>query len=87
MTRAMAELPSGAVPAQTHIQSIDERAARGRALRALQPREQQAIWKAPTNRRDPVEILEDEAQIVRRIFHWMSLSIFSCSLIIPAMSA
>jgi uncharacterized protein (DUF2252 family) len=62
MTHAMAELPSGAVPAQTHIQSIDERAARGRALRALQPREQQAIWKAPANRRDPIEILIEQGE-------------------------
>ena len=62
MTRAMAELPSGAVPAQTHIQSIDERMSRGRALRALQPREQQAIWKTPANRRDPIEILIEQGE-------------------------
>src|SRR3954452_7433421 len=62
MTRAMAELPSGAVPAQTHIQSIDERTARGHALRAQHPREQQAAWKAPASRRDPVEILIEQGE-------------------------
>jgi uncharacterized protein (DUF2252 family) len=58
----MTELSSGAVPAQTHIQSIAERAARGRAVRALQPREQQAGWKAPLNRRDPIEILIEQGE-------------------------
>ncbi|WP_428665649.1 hypothetical protein [Reyranella sp.] len=62
MTSAMAELPPGAVPAQTHIQSIDERASRGRALRAHQPREQQATWKAPANRRNPIEILIEQGE-------------------------
>lgn len=62
MTRPMADIPSGAVPPQTHVQSADERAARGRALRATQPREQQAVWTPPANRRDPVEILIEQGE-------------------------
>ncbi len=58
----MAELPAGAMPAQTHTQSIDERTARGRALRVQQPREQQAIFAPSTNRRDPVEILIEQGE-------------------------
>jgi len=62
MTAAMAELPSGAVPAQTHIQSIDERIDRGRALRALHPRSEQSIFTPSPNRRDPVEILIEQGE-------------------------
>src|SRR5476649_1911655 len=58
----MADLPSGALPAQTHTRPVEERVAQGRAVRALRPREEQAAWKAPTNRRDPVEILIEQGQ-------------------------
>jgi uncharacterized protein (DUF2252 family) len=58
----MTDLSSGALPAQTHTRSVEERAAQGRAVRALRPREEQAVWKAPPNRRDPVEILIEQGE-------------------------
>ena len=40
-----------------HYRSVDERRAEGRALRDSVPRESHGGWKAPTDRRDPVELL------------------------------
>jgi len=62
MTAAMAELPPGAVPVQTHIESVDERASRGRALRTLRPRSEQAAFEPSARRRDPVEILIEQGE-------------------------
>jgi uncharacterized protein (DUF2252 family) len=62
MTRAMSELPIGAVPPQTHTLSHEERVARGRALRAERPREEHAIWRRHHNRRDPIEILIEQGE-------------------------
>ncbi len=48
---------SGKVP---HL-SLGERAARGRAERAEVPRSVHGEWSAPPGRRDPVELLEEQA--------------------------
>ena len=40
----------------------EERAARGRAERAEVPRSSHAVWEPPSNRRDPVDLLEEQAQ-------------------------
>jgi uncharacterized protein (DUF2252 family) len=58
----MLETLPDALPLQTHTQSIDERIARGRALRDRCPRKTHAAWKAPAGRRDPVEILIEQGQ-------------------------
>ena len=42
--------------------SVDERAARGKAARAEVPRRVHAHWEPPSSRRDPVELLEEQAQ-------------------------
>src|SRR6188472_1269179 len=42
--------------------SIDERAARGKAARAEVPRRSQAGWEPAPGRRDPVDVLEEQAQ-------------------------
>lgn len=52
MVEAVADLPQ-----QTHILPVEERAARGRALRDRLPRESHAAWAPPGDRPDPVEIL------------------------------
>ena len=39
--------------------SADERRAEGRALRDVVPRESHGHWKAPSDRRDPVELLTE----------------------------
>ena len=41
--------------------AVAERAARGKAVRAEVPRAVHGEWSAPTSRRDPVELLEDQA--------------------------
>lgn len=41
--------------------SLGERAARGRAERAEVPRSVHGEWVAPSARRDPVELLEEQA--------------------------
>jgi Uncharacterized protein conserved in bacteria (DUF2252) len=48
---------NGKVP---HL-SLGERAARGKAERAEVPRSVHGEWSAPTGRRDPVELLEEQA--------------------------
>jgi len=58
----MTELASGALPPQTHTQSLDERAAQGRALRDRVRRRDHAEWKAHKKRRDPVEILIEQGE-------------------------
>src|SRR5258708_19123967 len=58
----MAETHPGALPEQTHSRSIDERIARGRALRKRCPRKNQARWQAPAGRRDPVDLLIEQGK-------------------------
>ena len=43
-------------------QSPDERAAAGKAARSAVPRSSHGQWEPPANRRDPVDVLEDEAR-------------------------
>src|SRR5882672_2157293 len=58
----MTDPATGALPPQTHTQSIDERAAQGRALRDRARRRDHAELKAHSNRRDPVEILIEQGE-------------------------
>ena len=41
--------------------SVDERAARGKAARAAAPRSRHGDWEPASDRRDPVELLEEQA--------------------------
>ena len=58
-TRATAR-ESGANVTLPHL-SLGKRAARGKAERAEVPRSVHAEWLAPSGRRDPVELLEEQA--------------------------
>jgi uncharacterized protein (DUF2252 family) len=58
----MTDPATGALPTQTHTQSIDERTAHGRALREKVRRRDHAEWKAHKKRRDPVEILIEQGE-------------------------
>jgi uncharacterized protein (DUF2252 family) len=58
----MVERPSGALPPQTHILPVKERMARGRALRDQTARKHHGAWKAPKDRRDPIEILMEQGE-------------------------
>jgi len=53
---------TGALPQQTHTQSLDERAAHGRALRDRARRRDHAEWIVHKKRRDPVEILIEQGE-------------------------
>jgi uncharacterized protein (DUF2252 family) len=52
----------GALPPQTHTLSIEDRAARGRALRDKLRRRDQAPWEPPKDRRDPIETLIEQGE-------------------------
>ncbi len=58
----MVEASPGALPPQTHTLPLKERIARGRALRDRTSRRHHAGWKAPSERRDPVEILIEQGE-------------------------
>lgn len=62
MTRAMVEELGDALPSQTHTLPIEERTARGKALRDRCPRKDHAAWSAPVDRRDPVDILIEQGR-------------------------
>src|SRR4051794_30378769 len=47
--------------AQVHL-TPQERVDRGKSARAEVPRRSHAAWEAPTDRRDPVAILEQQAE-------------------------
>ena len=49
-------------PARVEHFTIDERAARGKAARAEVPRSVHAVWEAAASRRDPVDLLEEQAK-------------------------
>ena len=51
----------GAAPA-LDTASPDERAAAGKAARKKVPRSSHGEWEPPARRRDPVEVLEDQAR-------------------------
>jgi uncharacterized protein (DUF2252 family) len=58
-TNAKHEPPKDAVVAPAAYLSADERRAAGKALRAATPRVAHGGWKAPKDRRDPVELLRE----------------------------
>src|SRR5882724_4342348 len=58
----MVEASSGVLPPQTHILPIKERVERGRTLRERTARRDHGGWKAPANRRDPIEILIEQGE-------------------------
>lgn len=75
---------SRAHPARTPVPRLtaDERSAEGRALRDAVPRAAQAGWKPPTDRRDPVDLLQETnagrmLQLVPLRFGRMSQSPFA----------
>jgi hypothetical protein len=63
MTTVDSEQPHATAPASKveHF-SVAERAARGKAARAEVPRRVHAQWEPTSFRRDPVELLEEQAQ-------------------------
>ena len=58
----MADAASGALPAQTHPLSLDERRALGRSMRKQVSRGQHAEWMPARDRQDPIEILIEQGR-------------------------
>ena len=60
-----AEEAAAQAPAFSHMLSMRERMARGKALRTKQPRSSQAVWRRPDHRPDPIGILKagDEGRV------------------------
>ena len=56
------ELTKAPVPPQTHILRLDERLAKGKALRGIALRQAQAEWKRPADRPDPIDILIESSK-------------------------
>jgi uncharacterized protein (DUF2252 family) len=58
----MVEAFPGTLPPQTHTLPIQERIERGRALRDRAARRHHGVWKPPSSRRDPIEILIEQGE-------------------------
>ena len=58
----MVEAFPGLLPPQTHTLPIQDRIARGRALRERAARRHHGVWKPPSGRRDPIEILIEQGE-------------------------
>ena len=58
----MVEAFPGLLPPQTHTLPIQERIDRGRALRDHAARRHHGVWKPPSDRRDPIEILIEQGE-------------------------
>jgi uncharacterized protein (DUF2252 family) len=55
------EVPGVAAPRVEHF-TVEERTARGKMVRAEVPRSVHAAWEPPSDRRGPVELLEEQAR-------------------------
>src|SRR5512139_3466498 len=54
---SLPKLTKAPIPEQTHTLKLEERLAKGKALREVASRKAQREWKPPVNRADPVELL------------------------------
>ncbi len=59
---SLPELTKAPIPVQTHILRVDERMAKGKALREKTPRKAQAEWNPPAERPDPVDTLIESSK-------------------------
>jgi len=59
---SLPELTKALIPPQTHALRLDERIAKGKALREIALRKAQAEWKPPADRPDPVDILMESSK-------------------------
>ena len=59
---SLPKLTKAPVPAQTHTLKVEERLAKGKALREVAGRKAQKEWSPPANRADPVDLLIESSQ-------------------------
>jgi uncharacterized protein (DUF2252 family) len=60
--QSIPKLTKAPIPPQTHIKRLDERMAKGKALREKAHRKSQAEWNLPADRPDPVDILVESSK-------------------------
>jgi uncharacterized protein (DUF2252 family) len=59
---ALPKLTKALVPVQTHTLKLEERFAKGKALRDVASRKAQKEWKPPADRADPVDLLIENSK-------------------------
>ncbi len=59
---SLPQLEKAPIPLQTHTLRLEERLAKGKALREKASRKAQAEWQAPANRRDPIDLLIENSK-------------------------
>jgi len=59
---SLPELTKAPIPVQTHTLKVEERIAKGKALRDVASRKAQAEFKPPANRADPIELLIESSK-------------------------
>ena len=62
LDESLPQLTEAPVPVQTHILRLEERIAKGKALRDVAARKAQKEWKPPANRADPVDLLVESSR-------------------------
>jgi uncharacterized protein (DUF2252 family) len=62
LDESLPQLTKAPIPVQTHILQVEERIAKGRALRDVAARNAQKEWKSPANRADPVDLLIESSR-------------------------
>jgi hypothetical protein len=56
------KLTKAPIPMQTHTLRVEERIAKGKALREVTSRKNQMEWNAPAKRTDPIDLLIENSQ-------------------------
>ena len=56
------QLTKAPIPVQTHTLRMEERLAKGKALRDVASRKAQKEWKPPADRADPVDLLIESSK-------------------------
>ncbi len=59
---SLPKLTKAPIPVQTHTLKVEERLAKGKALRDVAARKAQKEWKPPANRPDPVDLLIESSK-------------------------
>ncbi len=59
---SLPKLTKAPIPVQTHTLRLEERLAKGKALREVAARKAQKEWKPPANRADPVDLLIENSK-------------------------
>jgi uncharacterized protein (DUF2252 family) len=62
LDESLPELTKAPIPVQTHTLRLEERIAKGKALRDVAARSAQKEWKAPAHRADPVDLLIESSK-------------------------